>query len=205
MRHRRHGRVLGRSPSHRKALLRSLTTAIILTERPDSEVDVNAPKVKGRIITTLAKAKEVRPMVEKCITIAKKGLLAQQAAEQFGTKADRDTEAWKQWRKSESHAKWVEASSPAVQARRRLFQILREKDAVKILFNELAPRFADRPGGFTRIMRLATPRLGDNGTRAILEFVGKNDRVIKRSEKPDFGGDEAPVATMSNETASTPE
>lgn len=189
MRHRRHGRVLGRSPSHRKALLRNLTSALILTERADSEFDPNPPKVKGRIITTLAKAKEVRPMVEKCITIAKKGRAAELVAAEFNTDAERNSAEWKQWRTSDAHAKWVEATAPAVNARRRLFQILGEKDAVRILVNDLADRFEDRPGGYTRIMRLAKPRLGDAGTRVILEFVGKNDRVVSKSEKPDFGAD----------------
>ena len=190
MRHRRHGRTLGRSPSHRRALLRNLASALFITERPDSEFDVNPPKVKGRIITTMAKAKEVRPMVEKCITIAKKGVLAQKAAAEFGTDAERNTEAWKKWRESPSHAQWMQAMAPAVFARRRLIQMLCDKQAVQILFDELADRFEDRPGGYTRIMRLATPRLGDAGPRAILEFVGRNDRVVTRSEKPDFGADD---------------
>lgn len=191
MRHRRHGRTLGRSPSHRRALLRNLASALFITERPDSELDVNPPNVKGRIVTTMAKAKEVRPMVEKCITIAKKGVAAEKAAAEFGTQAERNTAAWKQWREGPNHAKWMEAMAPAVFARRRLIQILCDKQAVQILFDELADRFEDRLGGYTRIMRLATPRLGDAGPRAILEFVGRNDRVIVRSQKPDFGGDEA--------------
>jgi large subunit ribosomal protein L17 len=189
MRHRRHGRTLGRAPSHRRALLRNLASALFITERPDSELDVNPPKVKGRIITTLAKAKEVRPMVEKCITLAKKGVAAEQAAAEFGTQAERNTAQWKEWRDGPNHSKWSEAMAPAVTARRRLIQILCDKQAVDILFNELAVRFEDRPGGYTRILRLATPRLGDAGPRAILEFVGRNDRVVKRSEKPDFGGE----------------
>ena len=69
MRHRRTGRKLGRNPKHQRALLRNLASSLILTER-DAEFDDNAPKVKGRIVTTVAKAKEVRPMLEKCITIA---------------------------------------------------------------------------------------------------------------------------------------
>lgn len=195
MRHRRHGRVLGRSPSHRQALYRNLASAIFLTEREVTEFDPNAPKVKGRIITTLAKAKEIRPLVEKVITLAKKGVAAQNDAAQFGTDAERNSAAWKAWREGDQYPKWVQAMSPAVHARRRALQALGDKQAVSILFNEIAVRFADRPGGYTRVLRLATPRLGDAGPRAILEFVGKNDRVIKRSEKPDFGGAEAePVA-----------
>jgi large subunit ribosomal protein L17 len=78
-------------------------------------------------------------------------------------------------------------------ARRKIYSIVKDRDAVKILFDRIAPRFADRPGGYTRIMRLATPRLGDNGTRAILEFVGKNDRVVVKATKPSFG-EAAPTA-----------
>ncbi len=189
MRHKRHGRTLGRAPSHRRSLYRNLATALFLTERETDTLDPNPPKVKGRIITTLEKAKEIRPMVEKCITIAKKCRAAELVAAEFGTDADRDSEAWKTWRKSEKHAQWVAARAPAVTARRRLYQMLQSKQAVSILCGELAERFEDRVGGYTRIMRLAKPRLGDAGTRAILEFVGKNDRVIKRSQKPDFGGE----------------
>ncbi|MFK7737894.1 MAG: bL17 family ribosomal protein [Pirellulaceae bacterium] len=188
MRHRRQGRTLGRSPSHRKALFRNMVTALVLTERENTELDDNAPKVKGRITTTIAKAKEIRPLVEKCVTIAKKGLVAERAAEQFACDDDRGTEAWKSWRNSDKHAQWVAAITPSVNARRRLYQILGSKEAVQILMDVLAERYEDRPGGYTRIMRLATPRLGDAGVRAILEFVGKNDRVAKKSEKPDFGG-----------------
>ena len=54
---------------------------------------------------------------------------------------------------------------------------------------EIAPRFEDRPGGYTRILKLAKPRLGDAGTRAILEFVGRNDRVRRRAERPAFETD----------------
>ena len=186
MRHKRHGRTLGRAPSHRRSLLRNMVTAIVLTERETTDLDVNAPKVKGRIITTEQKAKEIRPLVEKCVTIAKKCRAAEKAAEQFGTTAERNSSAWKSWREGDNHSKWVSAMAPAVTARRRLFQITRSKEAVAILCSELAERYEDRPGGYTRIMRLAKPRLGDNGTRAILEFVGRNDRVTTKSEKPQF-------------------
>lgn len=85
MRHRRKGRVLGRSPSHQRALLRNLASALFLTEGTFEVDEPGAPKVPGRIVTTVAKAKEVRPLVEKCITIAKKGISASAAAEEFAT------------------------------------------------------------------------------------------------------------------------
>jgi large subunit ribosomal protein L17 len=203
MRHRKKGRVLGRSPSHRVALLRNLTAALFLTEREvplaalgfsnarkkgvverGVEPDDNEPKVKGRIVTTLEKAKEVRPLVERCITMAKHGLLAEEEARRFATTAARNSDAWKTWREGDDWKKWNQAIAPLVNARRRVLAILRDKQAVRVLFETIAPRFTDRPGGYTRIMRLAKPRLGDAGTRAILEFVGVRDRVTQRSQAP---------------------
>lgn len=186
MRHRKRGRVLGRSPSHRKALLKNLASALILTER-DAEDDDNAPKVKGRIVTTLHKAKEVRPLVEKCITIARDSLSDIELASEHATDADRDSPEWKEWRSSERWSKWAAAMAPAVAARRRLNRLLGDKKAVKILVNEIAPRFKDRRGGYTRVVKLAKPRLGDAGARAMIEFVGVRDRVVEKSQKPTFG------------------
>ena len=189
MRHRRKGRTLGRSPSHRKAMLKNLASALFLTER-DAELDDNAPKVPGRITTTLHKAKEVRPLVEKCITIAKKSLPAAEEASKFATSADRGTDAYRDWRKSEEWQKWAAARASVVTAQRRVVQLIGDKQATRVLFDTVAERFVDRPGGYTRILRLATPRLGDPGHRAILEFVGKNDRVKRKAERPSFESDE---------------
>lgn len=124
MRHRVAGYKLGRTASHRVALRRNLATALIEHER---------------IITTLHKAKAIKPFVEKLVTLSK-------------------------------------ASS--THRRRRAFSKLRDAAAVEKLFDTLGPRFKDRPGGYCRILKLAKPRLGDNGTRAILEFV-------ERTPKPD--------------------
>ena len=88
--------------------------------------------------------------------------------------------------RASSWSKWNQAIAPSVAARRRCLQLLGDKQAVRVLFAEVAPRFADRPGGYTRILRLAKPRLGDAGTRAILEFVGVRDRVVERSVRPDL-------------------
>ena len=177
MRHRRKGRVLGRSPSHQRALLRNLASALMLTERVCEADEVGAPKVAGRIITTVAKAKEVRPLVERCVTIAKRGLISIDQAKEFGTTATRDSAAWKQWRESDQWRQWAQAMSPAVTARRRVVRLLGDKKAARIVFERIAPRFVDRPGGYTRILKLSTPRLGDAGPRAVLEFVGSGPKV----------------------------
>jgi large subunit ribosomal protein L17 len=117
MRHRKGGFKLQRDPSARRALLRGLTTSVILHER---------------IETTVTKAKAVRPRVERVITLAK-----------------RDT----------------------LHARRQAAAYLFEPRAVKKLFDTIGPRFADRQGGYTRIMRLGT-RSGDGAEIAILELLG---------------------------------
>jgi large subunit ribosomal protein L17 len=188
MRHRRRGRKLGRNPNHQRALLRNLASALILTER-DAEFDENAPKVRGRIVTTLHKAKEVRPLVERCITIARRALPHQQAADKLEPDVERGTEKWRDWRNSDKWQEWNQTVAPVLAARRRALKLLGDKQAVQILFDELAERFEDRAGGYTRILRLAKPRLGDAGAQAIIEFVGKNDRVRKSAVKPSFEDD----------------
>lgn len=186
MRHRRKGRKLGRGPAHQRALLRNLASSFFLTER-DAEHEDNRPKVKGRIVTTLEKAKEVRPLVEKCITIAKRALEAQATAEPLGTTAERGSDAWKRWRESPQWRQWAQAIAPVVNARRRVLRLIGDKVAVRVLFGEIAPRFADRAGGYTRILKLAKPRLGDAGAQAMLELVGQHDRVKRRrAQKPSF-------------------
>jgi large subunit ribosomal protein L17 len=193
MRHRRKGRKLGRHPSHQRALMRSLATALFLTERDTEGEAGKPPKVKGRIITTIEKAKEVRPVVEKCITLARRALPHQEAADQLEPNTERHSDQWRQWRASEQWKQWNQAIAPVVAARRRALRMLGDKQAVRILFDEIAPRFADRQGGYTRVLRLAKPRLGDAGTRAILEFVGKNDRVHKKATRPSFDTDVSDV------------
>jgi len=202
MRHRRRGRKLGRSPSHQRALLRNLASALILTER-DAEGEQNKPKVKGRIVTTLSKAKEVRPLVERCVTIACRAIPHQEAAKRLASQAQRHSEQWRAWRFSGQWQDWNRAVAPVVAARRRVLRLLGDKQAVQVLFEDVAPRFAERPGGYTRILHLATPRLGDAGPRAILEFVGVRDRQRKRAPKPAFEPEapQQPAATEQTEPA----
>ncbi|MDG1873963.1 MAG: L17 family ribosomal protein, partial [Mariniblastus sp.] len=201
MRHKKKGRRLGRTSSHRKAMLRNLAASLFLTERDESFYEglkqadgttvVNPPRHKGRVVTTVQKAKEVRPLVEKCITIAKKAIPAINAAEELETTADRNSGEWKTWREGEGWQKWNAAIAPAITARRRAFSLLRDKEAVEILFDDIAYRFEDRQGGYTRILKVAKPRLGDAGAQAILEFVGVHDRVKQTSQKPAFVDDAA--------------
>ena len=181
-------------------MLRNLASSLILTER-DAEFDSNTPAVKGRVTTTLQKAKEVRPLVEKCITIARRSLEHSENAEQFSTDAERGSSEWKSWRSSDQWQKWCEAIAPAVAARRRALQLLGDKQAVQILFDDLAPRFADRNGGYTRVLRLAERRLGDAGEQAIIEFVGVHDRETTRSEKPAFADEDAKDKDAEDENA----
>jgi large subunit ribosomal protein L17 len=116
MRHQRTGRKLGRDSAHRRALYANLTGALI---------------EHGRIKTTEAKAKEVRPIAEKMITLGKRGDLA---------------------------------------AHRQAVAFLRSKSAAHKLFSDVAPRFADRDGGYTRVVKLG-PRQGDAAPMAYLELV----------------------------------
>ncbi|MCO6457877.1 MAG: 50S ribosomal protein L17, partial [Pirellulaceae bacterium] len=113
MRHRRKGRKFGRSSPHRQAMLRNLASSLFLTER-DAEGEENAPKVKGRVVTTLQKAKEVRPLVEKCITIARHSLEHEERARQFEPGAERGSDAWRRWRESPRWQEWAAARAPAV-------------------------------------------------------------------------------------------
>lgn len=126
MRHRVGGYKLDRDVSARRALLRSLTTSVILEDR---------------IKTTVTKAKAVRPQVEKMVTLAK-----------------RDT----------------------LHSRRQASAYLLSEEAVKKLFDAIGPRFSDRQGGYTRIMRVGV-RKGDGAEEAIIELLGSE--VKKRAEE----------------------
>ena len=187
MRHRKKGRYLGRSPSHRKALLRNLAAALFLTEG-DYLFESEEPYVKGRIVTTLPKAKEVRPLVERCITIAKRALPLLEEAKKLEPTGRRDSEAWRAWRQSDGWQEWNRKMAPVVAARRRVLRMLgNNKKAVQVLFERVAPRYMDRPGGYTRIVRLSRRRVGDAGVQALIEFVGKNDREKRRKAiRPEF-------------------
>src|SRR5215831_16678725 len=125
MRHLKAGRKLNRNAAHRAALMRNLACALI---------------DHGRIITTVEKAKEARPFVEKLITLAKKGTL---------------------------------------HARRLALQRLPDRETIKKLFSEIGPRFQDRPGGYTRIIKRHERRLGDAGKTAFLELLKAGETKVR--------------------------
>ena len=103
----------------------------------------------GRITTTLAKAKEFRPWAERLITIAKKAAAAR-AEDDNATALNK---------------------AIALNGYRRLLKALHDEDIVAKLVEEIGPQFADRPGGYTRILRNAKGRLGDNAPTAVFELV----------------------------------
>lgn len=186
MRHRKRGRYLNRSSSHRKAMWKNMVSSLFLTEREefyyegltqaDGKTPVKPPR-PGRIVTTLPKAKEARSYVERVITLAKNALAHEEKANTFACTAAKDSAEWKSWRESDKYKQWVAAIAPVVNARRQALVMLGDKEAVSILFSTIAPRYVGRPGGYTRVLKLADPRLGDAGAKAILELVGREAEV----------------------------
>ncbi len=141
MRHRVPGNKLGRPADQRKAVLRSLATELLRYDE---------------ITTTLAKAKAVQPEVEKLITKGKKGFLKDHTNLYEKAKGG-DAEAAKQ-------------VARAVHLRRQVSAYVYDREVVARVFDEVAPRYADRKGGYTRILK-AGPRRGDNTPMAIIQLV----------------------------------
>jgi len=189
MRHRIKGRKLGRTPAHRKALFRNMACSLIRSLRYEEDA-LNKPKVPGRIVTTVQKAKELRPFIEKLVTMAREALVYESEAVQYEAPGPRGSSTWREWRESEQWNRWNQAIAPAVALRRRAFALLRGSEAVDILFDELANRFRDRNGGYTRIVRLPKRRLGDAGQLAFIEFVGERDRTKKKRLAPTVAEEE---------------
>jgi large subunit ribosomal protein L17 len=127
MRHLNSGRKLNRTQSHRKALFRNMVLSLIR---------------HGRIVTTDAKAKELRRFADRMVTLGKQGDLA---------------------------------------ARRMAFAFMQSRDAVKKLFDEIAPRFKDRNGGYTRVIKFGHRR-GDAAMLSIIEFTGQEETT--KAKKP---------------------
>ena len=171
MRHKKRGKKLNRNSSHRHAMLRNMAVSMILTLRSSSDV-LDSARV-GRIITTVQKAKYLRPFMDRLITLSKRAALVIESAPEV---PPRKSSEWREWRKSGHWPVWANSVSPAVSLRRRAFALLRNDVAVSILFQSLADRFKSRQGGYVRVVRMAARRVGDSGQLALIEFVGVHDR-----------------------------
>jgi large subunit ribosomal protein L17 len=146
MRHGKSGRRLNRTVSHRKALFANMAASLIEHEQ---------------IVTTLPKAKELKPIADKLVTLGKRG---------------------------------------GLHARRQAIAQIRDETQVKKLFDVLGPRYKDRNGGYTRVLK-AGFRFGDNAAMAVIEFVerdtdakGAADRARTEAEAP-VAGETAPAAS----------
>jgi large subunit ribosomal protein L17 len=163
MRHRKHNHQLGVKTAHRTSMLANLCCSLI---------------ENGRIKTTLARARALRPTIEKIITLAKKAHLAQDPAQK-------------------------------IHYRRLAISRLRSKSATKKLFDELVEQFAKREGGYTRIYKLALPRLGDASEMALIEFVEepaskkKKNKAKKPSSKAEQSKTENEPAVTESEAEET--
>jgi len=164
MRHRKHNHQLGVKTAHRTSMLANLCCSLI---------------ENGRIKTTLARARALRPTIEKIITLAKKAHLAQDTGKK-------------------------------IHYRRLAISRLRSKTATKKLFDELVEQFATREGGYTRIYKLALPRLGDASEMALIEFVEetaskKSKKKAKKSSKKSAPAKDEPKKETEKDETSTPE
>ena len=172
MRHRNAGRTLGRNAAHRRSLFRNLARALITHER---------------IVTTVAKAKELRPFVEKLITLAKKAAVATDGA------ADE-----KAGRVKALHYRRLAMMTLGPTHGTGIYD---KKDdpvagdtVLKKLFRDIGPRFKDRPGGYTRIVKQHYRRLGDAGPTAIIEILKAGEKKVRLKERKPAAPAPAPVA-----------
>jgi large subunit ribosomal protein L17 len=138
MRHRNQGRKLGRTTAHRDAMFANMAAALIKHEQ---------------IKTTLPKAKELRPIVEKLVTLSRRG-------------------------------------TTDLHARRQALSQIKDQTQVKKLFDVLGPRYAERPGGYTRVLK-AGFRFGDNAEMAFIEFVDRDESAKGQDSGPVEADEEA--------------
>jgi large subunit ribosomal protein L17 len=152
--HRRKGRKLNRTASHRKALFSNLSVSLIKNKK---------------IQTTLAKAKELRGFFEALITKSKKAYLARESKKEY-----------------------------SVHLMREVNKFLNDRGAVKTLFDEIAPKVMDRPGGYTRVVKMGK-RQGDAAEIALIELVDYNieqaEQKTKEKETSSSESEKKPKAT----------
>lgn len=179
MRHRRGGYRLGRTTAHRTATLRNIAAGLF---------------EHGQIVTTLPRAKAVQPMVEKIVTLAKRGdlharrlVIAKLGGDRMGfewlylPKGASDDEKKHVQELRERAEKFFDVPPGDKVERNRYGELRKAPRLVKHIFDNVAPRFRDRPGGYTRIIKLGRHRVGDAGELVLLQFVGAE-------EGPEIGG-----------------
>ena len=179
MRHRKAGFKLGRTTAHRQAMLRNMAASLF---------------EHGQITTTVPKAKALQPFVEKIITRARTNDLASRRIVASTLGGDRNAFAWTYIAKNASEAEreaieeqrdftegFFDIPSSDQVERNRYGELRKAPKLVKHIFENVAPRFEDRPGGYTRIVRLGRHRLGDAAELCVIQFVGNE-------EGPEIGG-----------------
>ena len=192
MRHRKAGRHLNRNVAHRRSLFRNLARALITHER---------------IVTTVPKAKELRPWVEKLITLAKRAAVI---ADGTGDEKQKKAEMLHLRRRAlailgPTHGTGIydkkedQLEDPANTSQKKSWDTLLKK-----LFREIGPRYKDRPGGYTRIIKQHYRRLGDGGHTAIIELLKAGEQKVRLNEKKPAAPAPAPApAPAAPETAAS--
>jgi large subunit ribosomal protein L17 len=179
MRHRKSGYKLGRTATHRTSTLRHIAYGLF---------------EHGQVVTTLPKAKAVQPMVEKIITMAKQGDIHARRLVTAKLGGDRRSFDWLYLPKNASDAEkdhvgkmrehasqFFDLPDGSQVERNRYGEVRESPRLIKHIFEHVAPRFRDRPGGYTRIIKLGRHRVGDASELVVLQFVGAE-------EGPEIGG-----------------
>ncbi len=179
MRHRKAGYHLNRTPAHRTAMLRNLAAGLF---------------EHGQITTTVPKAKALQPFVEKIVTAARQDTLANRRRVIAKLGGDRwgfdwlyvdkhadDGERQRVERKREHAEQFFKLPESEQVERNRYGELRKAPKLVRHIFENVAPRFKDRPGGYTRIVRLGQHRIGDGTELCVIQFVGAE-------EGPEVGG-----------------
>lgn len=179
MRHRRAGYRLGRTTAHRSSTLRHIAYGLF---------------EHGQVVTTIPKAKAVQPMVEKIITMAKRGDIHSRRMVTAKLGGDRSAFDWLYLPKNpsdqekeqvqrlrEDAAQYFDLPDSSAVERNRYGELRKAPKLIKHIFENVAPRFRDRPGGYTRIIKLGRHRVGDATELCVIQFVGAE-------EGPEIGG-----------------
>ncbi|MEX2219726.1 MAG: L17 family ribosomal protein [Phycisphaerales bacterium] len=179
MRHRKAGSKLGRTRSHRTSTLRHIAFGVF---------------EHGQVVTTLPKAKAAQPLVEKIVTLAKRGDIHARRLVASKLGGDRRSFDWlylpknagdaekEQVGKLREHAsQFFDLPEGSQVERNRYGELRAAPKLVRHIFEHVAPRFRDRPGGYTRIVKLGRHRVGDGTELCVLQFVGAE-------EGPEIGG-----------------